>query len=255
MRSRNSLWSPAQCFLEKISTSQKPRKPASSTQPPDLPDVDAALAGQPAIQQQILGGRLPVADVEGEQVPAAAAAQDLARAGRDPTTGGRRRPPRRREGDPMASAMSLAWPMVFTAERSSAYIGCSGSMASLTLLACGVGQHRLDAGADLIARHCQRLARHRPAHQHHDRARPARRPRRWPCGCRPGALSRPACVAVREEAAPAQRDDLQARPAQQRARPARDRARRAASRQTVMPLTPGRGVRLGRLARAATAWW
>src|SRR6478736_3084459 len=28
--------------------------------------------------------------------------------------------------------MSLAWPSVFTAERESAYIGCSGSMASFT---------------------------------------------------------------------------------------------------------------------------
>ena len=162
---------------------RRSREPGLLDPAPDLPDVDAALAGQAAVQQQILGGRLPVADVKGEQVAAAAAAGDLRAAGRDPTTGGRRRPPPRRGASrwprpgrwPAPGADGRAIVGVHRVQRLDRQLHAVG---------LGVGQHRLDAGADLIARRRQRLAGHRPAHQHDHRARPARRPRRWPGGCR-----------------------------------------------------------------------
>ena len=244
MRSRNSSWSPAQCFFEKISTSQKPRNPASSTQPRISPDVDAALAGQTAIQQQILGGRLPVADVEGEQVAAAPAAQDLlAQLGIPPQVVHVDRHADVRRTDGLGDVVGLAHGV----DRR-AIVGVHRVQRLDGQLDVGrlrVGQHRLDAGADLIARLGQRLARHRPAHQHHHR-RAHRR----------GLVDGPAVVverlgparllAVREEPAPTQRHDLQPVAPQQRAR-----LRRIVSGQRVPPDRDPLHAGAGRSASAA----
>ena len=108
-------------------------KPAASTHVADLADGDAAFAHQAAIVEQVGRRRLPVADVEGEQTPGSAREFDLRPRVRDPT---RRdtHPPRCRatSGEPSASQISCACAIVLTALRSSAYIGCSGSMASFT---------------------------------------------------------------------------------------------------------------------------
>ena len=101
----------------------------------------------------------------------------------------------------------------------------------------GVGQHRLDAGADLIARRRQRLARHRPADQHHERR-----------AQRGGLVDGPAVVVQRLVAGPPasrcgkkppRHSETISRPWPRSSSPACAGSCPArASRQTVMPLTP-----------------
>jgi hypothetical protein len=99
--------------------------------------------------------------------------------------------------------MAAACFMVLMAERSSAYMGCSGSMASFTPEAAAWG--RTAAMPSAICRRAsrERHARHRPAHQHDERRAQRGRLVDHPAVLVDGRLP-PQGVTRREEAAPAQ---------------------------------------------------
>ena len=241
---RNSPWSVAQCFLEKTSTSTKPVKPGLLDPGADLPQIDAALTGQPTVQQQILGRRLPVADVIREQGPGLAAALDLGLQ--------RRIPPQvihvhgdadvgRRDG--LGQIVGLAHGAdgraIVGVHRMQRFDG------QLDVVGLRVRQHRLDAGANLIARLGQRLPGHGATDQHDHRG--AQRG-----GFVDGAavviegLFAAGLIAVGEKTTPAQRHDGQPVLAQHLSR-----ALRALRPDGVAPdrdaFDPGGGIRGGGL--------